>query len=139
MIDAILSTLYIMGWLGLVFGILVVVNTVTGSLVNVWTSKEVFSFNKLFKGISKSLVFFISAVAIGVAFTILPFINEMITYAFGVMLISNETLNTLSSVGVLGVVISTIIVQGKKAIEGIVKLANLSANTEEITWKVEEE
>lgn len=139
MIDAILSTLYIMGWLGLVFGILVVVNTVTGSLVNVWTSKEVFSFNKLFKGISKSLVFFISAVAIGVAFTILPFINEMITYAFGVMLISNETLNTLSSVGVLGVVISTIIVQGKKAIEGIIKLANLSANTEEITWKVEEE
>lgn len=139
MIDAILSTLYIMGWLGLVFGILVVVNTVTGSLVNVWTSKEIFSFNKLFKGISKSLVFFLSAVAIGVAFTILPFINEMITSAFGVMLISNETLNTLSSVGVLGVVISTIIVQGKKAIEGIIKLANLSANTEEITWKVEEE
>ena len=32
---------------------------------------------------------------------------------------------------------STIIVQGKKAIEGVTKLANISADTEVITWKVE--
>ena len=55
------------------------------------------------------------------------------------MLFSNETLNTLSGIGVLGVVVAAIIVQGKKAIENIIKLANTSSNTEQITWNVVEE
>ena len=63
----------------------------------------------------------------------------MITNAFGTILLSNELLNTLSSVGVLGVVVSAIVVQSKKAIANTVKLANMSGATEEITWKVEEE
>lgn len=67
----------------------------------------------------------------------LPFINEMIVNTFGVILLSNDLLNAMSSIGVLGVVIGTIIVQGKKAIEGVTKLANISADTEVITWKVE--
>lgn len=84
----------------------------------------------------KSLIFYVSALFIAVAFTMLPFINEMITNAFGVILLSNEMLNTLSSVGVLGVVVASIITQAKKAIENIVKLANTSSNTEQITWTV---
>lgn len=139
MLEAIILTLKIMGWLGIVLGILVSVNIVTGTIVNIWSGKETFSWKKMLKGISKSVIFYFSAVAIGVAFTMLPFINEMITSAFGIMLLSNEMLNTLSSVGVLGVVVSTIVVQGKKAIAGVVNLANISSNSEEITWKVEEE
>lgn len=139
MLEAIILTLKIMGWLGIVLGILVGVNIVTGTIVNIWSGKETFSWKKMLKGISKSVIFYFSAVAIGVAFTMLPFINEMITSAFGIMLLSNEMLNTLSSVGVLGVVVSTIVVQGKKAIAGIVNLANISSDSEEITWKVEEE
>lgn len=139
MLEAIMLTLKIMGWLGIVLGILVGVNIVTGTIVNIWSGKETFSWKKMLKGISKSVVFYFSAVAIGVAFTMLPFINEMITSAFGIMLLSNEMLNTLSSVGVLGVVVSTIVVQGKKAIAGVVNLANISSDSEEITWKVEEE
>lgn len=139
MLEAIILTLKIMGWLGIVLGILVGVNIVTGTIVNIWSGKETFSWKKMLKGISKSVVFYFSAVAIGVAFTMLPFINEMITSTFGIMLLSNEMLNTLSSVGVLGVVVSTIVVQGKKAIAGVVNLANISSDSEEITWKVEEE
>lgn len=139
MLEAIMLTLKIMGWLGIVLGILVGVNIVTGTIINIWSGKETFSWKKMLKGISKSVIFYFSAVAIGVAFTMLPFINEMITSAFGIMLLSNEMLNTLSSVGVLGVVVSTIVVQGKKAIAGVVNLANISSDSEEITWKVEEE
>ena len=139
MLEAIILTLKIMGWLGIVLGILVGVNIVTGTIVNIWSGKETFSWKKMLKAISTSVVFYLSAVAIGVAFTMLPFINQMITSTFGIMLLSNEMLNTLSSVGVLGVVVSTIVVQGKKAITGVVNLANISSDSEEITWKVEEE
>lgn len=139
MLEAIMSTLQIMGWLGITLGILVVVNVVTSTIYNTWSSKELFSWKKMIKGISKSVIFYVSAVLISIAFTILPFINEMITNAFGVMLLSNEMLETLSSVGVLGTVMSTIVIQGKKAIAGIVNLANVSTNSEVITWEVEDE
>ena len=98
-----------------------------------------FKWKKLFKGLGKAGVFYISAAFLSVAFTMLPFINEMITDAFGTVLISTELLNTLSSVGVLGVVASVIVIQAKKAIQGITSLANMSSDTEVITWKVEEE
>lgn len=137
MLDAILNTLYIMGWLGIIFAILIITNTVTGTISNIWANQEEFSWKRMFNGILKALVFYIAAAFIGVAFTMLPFINEMIVNTFGTMLISTETLTTLSSVGVLGVVVAAIIVQGKKAIENIVKLANTSSNTEVITWDVE--
>lgn len=139
MLEAILSILKIMGWLGIILGILVVVNISTKTIYNVWSSKELFSWKKMLKGISKSLVFYISAVFICIAFTILPYVNEMITSAFGMILISNEMLETLSSVGVLGTVISAIVMQGKSAITGILALSKVSTNSEEITWSVEEE
>ena len=139
MLEAILSILKIMGWLGIILGILVVVNISTKTIYNVWSSKELFSWKKMLKGISKSLVFYISAVFICIAFTILPCVNEMITSTFGMILISNEMLETLSSVGVLGTVISAIVMQGKSAITGILALSKVSTNSEEITWSVEEE
>lgn len=139
MLEAILSILKIMGWLGVILGILVVVNISTKTIHNVWSSKELFSWKKMLKGIGKALVFYISAVFICIAFTILPYVNEMITNTFGMILISNEMLETLSSVGVLGTVISTIAMQGKSAITGILALSKVSTNSEEITWTVEEE
>ena len=139
MLEAILSTLSIMGWLGVILGILVIVNTICGTIYNICSGKENFKWKKLFKGLGKSVIFYISSAFLSVAFTMLPFINEMITNAFGTVLISTELLNTLSSVGVLGVVASVIVIQAKKAIQGITNLANMSADTEVITWKVEEE
>lgn len=131
MIEAILSTLTIMGWLGIILGILAIVNIITQTLVNTWNSKEKFDWKKMIKGIVKVLVFFISSTFVATAFTMLPFINGMITSTFGTELISNEALNTFSSVGVLGIIISTITIQAKKAIEGIMNLANISSKEEE--------
>lgn len=138
MVEAILKTLQIMGWLGITLIILATVNIVTGTLINIWSGKENFNENKMIKGIIKVLVFYICSVFVAVAFTILPFINEMITNAFGVILLSSELLNTLSSVAVLGVVTAAIVVQGKKAIQGIVDLANISSDAEVITWEVKD-
>ena len=139
MFEAIIETLRIMGWLGIILGILVTVNITTSTIHNVWSSKELFSWKKMLKGIGKSLVFYVSAVAISVACTMLPYVNEMITASFGVMLISNETLEVLSSVGILGIVMATVVMQAKKAITGISTLSNVSTSDEEITWTVEEE
>lgn len=139
MLEAIMETLKIMGWLGIILGILVIVNITTSTIHNIWSSKELFSWKKMLKGIGKSLVFYLSAVAISVACTMLPYVNEMITASFGVMLVSNETLEVLSSVGILGIVMSTVVIQAKKAITGISTLSNVSTSDEEITWKVEEE
>lgn len=139
MLEAIIETLKIMGWLGVILGILVTVNITSKTIYNVWSSKELFSWKKMLKGIGKSLVFYLSAVAISVACTILPYVNEMIIAAFGVVLVSNETLEVLSSVGVLGIVMTTIVAQAKKAITGISALSKVSTSNEEITWTVEEE
>lgn len=128
-----------MGWLGVVLALVVIVNTVCGTVFNISSKKEVFSWARLFKGLGKSLIFYVSATLMGVACTMLPYINEMITKAFGTVLLSNDILTTLSSVGVLGVVVAAIVSLGKKAIANVVKLANMAYETEEITWNVEEE
>lgn len=129
--EAILNTLLIMGWLGIVLATLAIVNILTGTLTNMWTKNEKFDIKKMSKGIIKVISFFICSAFVAVVFTMLPFINEMINNIFNIELISNELLNTFSSVGVLGVVISTITTQGKKAIQGIVDLANISSNNNE--------
>ncbi len=131
MLNAILSTLSIMGWLGIILGILVVTNTLSGTLYNIYEKIEKFSLKKLFKGLGKALIFYISSSLLSVAFTMLPYINEMITDSFGVVLLSNDLLNTLSSAGVLGVVVASIVAQGKKAIEGTTKLAGINSNNRE--------
>lgn len=129
--EAILNTLLIMGWLGVVLATLAIVNILTGTLTNMWTKNEKFDIKKMSKGIIKVISFFICSAFVAVVFTMLPFINEMINNVFNIELISNELLNTFSSVGVLGVVISTITTQGKKAIQGIIDLANISSNEEQ--------
>ena len=129
--DAILNTLIIMGWLGITLGILAIVNIITGTLISIWKNKEKFNGKKMIKGIIKVIAFFISSAFVAVAFTMLPFINTMITDAFNIELISSEILNTFSSVGVLGIVISTITVQAKKAIQGVADLANISEEEKE--------
>ena len=138
MLEAIMSTLGIMGWLGVILGILVIVNTVCGTVTNI-TNGESFSWKKMLKGLAKAAIFYGSAICTSVAFTMLPYINEMIVNSFGVILLSTELLNALSSVAVLGIVVSTVVVQAKKAIEGIIKLANISVGEEKITWEVIEE
>ena len=138
MLEAIMSTLGIMGWLGVILGILVIVNTVCGTVTNI-TNGESFSWKKMLKGLAKAAIFYGSAICTSVAFTMLPYINEMIVNSFGVILLSTELLNTLSSVAVLGIVVSTVVVQAKKAIECIIKIANISVGEEKITWEVIEE
>lgn len=137
MLEAIKCTLTTIGWLGIILLILVVVNTMCGTVYNTATGKEAFSLKRLFGGLGRSLIFYMSAALLSVAFTMLPYINDTITDTFGVTLLTNDLLNTLSGVGVLAIVVAAIIVQGKKAIEGVTKLANISADTETITWNVE--
>lgn len=135
MLEAIMETLKIMGWLGAVLGILAFVNIVCGCIANV-NAGQPFSWKKFFKGILKVVIFYLSAVCVAVAFTMLPYINIMITNAFGVILISSEMLNTLSSVAVLGIVVTSVINQAKKAFENIKKLSEMSSDVEVITWDV---
>ncbi len=139
MLEAIMTTMEIMGWLGLVLALLAVVNITNGTLTSMWEYSEGFSIKKFLKGIAKVAFFYIAASFIGIAFTMLPFINDMITEAFGMTLISSEILDTLSGIGVLGVVVAAVVAQGQKAVAGIVSLANLSSDVETITWTVEEE
>ena len=101
MLNAILSTLEIMGWLGIILAILVVVNTTCGTIFNVFSKGESFSWKRLLGGMGKALVFYVAAALVSVACTMLPYINEMITESFGVMLLTEDLLKTLSSVGVL--------------------------------------
>lgn len=134
MLEAIMSTLKIMGWLGIILGILVIVNTVCGVMVNM-NDGQAFSSRKLLKGLRKAALFYISSALTGVAFTMLPYVNEMITKSFGTMLISNEVLDTLSSVAVLAIVVGAVVLHAKKALEGIMELCNMSSK-EIITWEV---
>ena len=130
MLEAIMETLRIMGWLGIVLGILATVNFINDG--------QTFSWKKFFKGILKVVIFYMSAVFVSVAFTMLPYINTMIIDAFGVVLLSSELLNTLSSVAVLGIVVASVVTQAKKAFENISKLSTMSSDVEVITWDVVE-
>jgi hypothetical protein len=138
MLDTIMLTLKTMGWLGIIFGILVMVNTICGTVTNIYHGEN-FSWKKMLKGLGKALIFYASSVATAVAFTILPFVNTMITDTFGKVLIETDMLETLSCVGVLGICIAAIVAQGKKALESITALSGIKSEKEEITWEVEED
>ena len=135
MLEAIMEILRIMSWLGVVLGIIATVNLICGTIYNI-NDGQTFSWKKFFKGILKVVIFYISAVFVSVAFTMLPYINTMITDAFGVVLLSSELLNTLSSVAVLGIVVASVVTQAKKAFANISKLATMSSDVEVITWDV---
>ena len=139
MLNAILSTLSIMGWLGIILAILVVVNTTCGTIFNVFSKGEKFSWKRLLGGMGKAAVFYIAAALVSIACAMLPYINNMISESFGVVLLTDDLLKTLSSVGVLGIVVSVITIQAKNAIKNTVQLANMGNLPEEVTWNVEEE
>ena len=75
---AVLDTLKIMGIMGIVLFLLATVNTVCSTIYNVSDKNEKFSIKKLFKGIGKTAIFYASSVLVSIAFTIIPFINNMI-------------------------------------------------------------
>lgn len=138
MLEVILSTLGIMGWLGIVLGIFVIINTVCGTVTNI-SNGERFSFKKMFKGLGKAGIFYLTSVFASIATAMLPYINEMITNTFDMTLLSTEMLSELSSVGVLGISITAIVSQAQKALEGIKKLSQTTLGKEEITWEVKDE
>lgn len=131
MIEAIYSILIIVGWLGIVLGILLTANTLCGMIYNIFFNNEKFTFKRLFIGIGKAFIFYIGSALTCIAFTLLPFINDMITTSFDTVLISNDLLNTMSSVGILAMIVSAITIQGKNALQNISKLATASSTTEE--------
>lgn len=130
MIDAIIKVLQIIGWLGIILSIEVLVNTLTGIVYNTTKNNQKFSWRILFKGLAKALVFYVSASALAIAFTMLPYVNEMITEVFNVELISTDILNTLSSVSILGIIIVAIVTQGKKALEGMANMLDIKTTKE---------
>lgn len=139
MLYSVLDTVKIMGWMGVVLLLLTLVNTTCKTVYNVSVLKQSFSWKKMLKGLARTGLFYVSALFVGIAFTMLPFVNEMITSSFGTQIISNEMLKDLSGVGVLGTCLGVIINQGTKAFEGIKKLGEVKSDNEEITWTVEEE
>lgn len=127
MLETIIEVLKIMGWLGVILGILTFVNTICGIITNL-DRGEKFNLKKLLKGLLKAVMFYLSAVLTSIAFTMLPFINTMITKIFEIELLSSDTLNTLSTIAILGIIVAAIITQGKGAIENVNKLSTMSAD-----------
>lgn len=136
---AILSILKIMGWMGIVLFLLSAVNIISSTVHNMVNKKENFSWKRLFQGLGKTGLFYGSSIAVAIAFTIIPFINKMVSDTFGQELISNDILQGISGIGVLVACAAVIVQQGTKAYEGIRKLGDVKGNTEEITWEVADE
>ena len=129
MLETIIEVLKIMGWLGVILGILTFVNTICGIITNL-DRGEKFNLKKLLKGLLKAVMFYLSAVLTSIAFTMLPFINAMITKIFEIELLSSDTLNTLSTIAILGIIVAAIITQGKGAIENVNRLSIMSADVD---------
>ena len=129
MLETIIEVLKIMGWLGVILGILTFVNTICGIITNL-DKGEKFNLKKLLKGLLKAVIFYLSAVLTSIAFTMLPFINTMITKIFEIELLSSDTLNTLSTIAILGIIVAAIITQGKGAIENVNRLSIMSADVD---------
>lgn len=129
MLETIIEVLKIMGWLGVILGILTFVNTICGIITNL-DRGEKFNLKKLLKGLLKAVMFYLSAVFTSIAFTMLPFINTMITKIFEIELLSSDTLNTLSTIAILGIIVAAIITQGKGAIENVNRLSIMSADVD---------
>lgn len=129
MLETIIEVLKTMGWLGVILGILTFVNTICGIITNL-DRGEKFNLKKLLKGLLKAVMFYLSAVLTSIAFTMLPFINTMITKIFEIELLSSDTLNTLSTIAILGIIVAAIITQGKGAIENVNRLSIMSADVD---------
>jgi cytochrome bd-type quinol oxidase subunit 2 len=140
MLNTILELINILGWLGIVLVFLVTINTGASVFHNMSEKQEPFKIKKLFKGLGKALAFYVSASALAVVVTILPFINNMILETYEIVLVDSDILHTLSGIGVIGVIITVIVNEAKKSYGAIVKLSDIdssiSEETEEIDWVV---
>ena len=125
MLEAILKTLEMMGWLGIVLAILAFVNILTNTLINVWCKGEKFDVKRLLKGIGKVAAFYVCTALVGIAFALLPFINSMINNTFQIAILSEDILSTFSTVAIFTEIASILIIQAKKAYKGIVELADI--------------
>ena len=124
MFEVLLPVLSIMGYLGIILGLLVLINTVCGVIKNT-SAGQAFSWKIFFKGILKAVVFYVCTVLLSVAFTMLPEVNTMITENAGVELFAQETLTTLSNVAVFAIVVGAVVAQGKSALEGVTELLSV--------------
>lgn len=126
MLETILKTLEIMGWLGIILAILAFVNILTGTLTNVWCKGQKFDLKRLLQSIGKVFAFYLCTALVGIAFTLLPSVNNMINNVFNVALLSDEILNTFSSVAIFTEIVSVLVVQAKKAYNSIINLATVT-------------
>ena len=133
MLELILPVLSIMGYLGIILGILVLINTVCGIIKNT-SAGQPFSWKILFKGLLKALVFYGCSVLLSIAFVMLPEVNMMITENIGVPLFSQETLTTLSDAAVFAVVVASVVAQGKSALEGVTELVGVKVNPDKVKY-----
>ena len=129
--EAVCATLNIVMWIGVILGLLLIVNTMCGVICNL-NKGEPFSWKKLFQGIGKALAFYLGIALLSVVSTLLPFVNAMVVDVFNIELLSSAVLNTLSTAAIFGIAAAAITVQGKKALENIFELAKLSLGTLEM-------
>lgn len=121
MITTILTTLKIFSWIGLILLLCSSVN-IGGKIYLNMKEGETFSWKKLFKGIGKVMLQWALGVILAIVCSVLPFINIMIAEVYGVALIGDELLSTLSAVSIIGIAVNSIITQSKKALEVIKKI-----------------
>ena len=129
--EAVCATLNIVMWIGVILGLLLIVNTMCGIICNL-NKGESFSWNKFFQGIGKAVAFYAGIALLSVVSTLLPFINAMVVEVFNIELLSSSVLNTLSTAAIFGIAAAAITVQGKKALENIFELAKLSLGNLEV-------
>jgi len=129
--EAVCATLNIVMWIGVVLGLLLIVNTMCGIICNI-NKGEQFSWNKFFQGIGKALAFYLGIALLSVVSTLLPFVNAMVIEVFNIELLSSSVLSTLSTAAIFGIAAAAITVQGKKALENLFELAKLSVGNIEL-------
>jgi hypothetical protein len=136
--EAVCATLNIVMWIGVVLGLLLIVNTMCGVIYNL-SNGEPFSWQKLFQGIGKAFAFYIGVALLSIVSTLLPFVNAMVVEVFHIELLSSAVLDTLSTAAIFGIAAAAITVQGKKALENIFNLSKISLGTLEMKKAEEKE
>lgn len=136
--EAVCATLNIVMWIGVVLGLLLIVNTMCGIICNM-NKGEPFSWEKLLKGIGKAVAFYLGIALLSIVSTLLPFVNAMVVEVFSIELLSSSVLDTLSTAAIFGIAAAAITVQGKKALNNIFELAKLSLGTIEIKEEEKED
>ena len=123
--EAVCATLNIIMWIGVILGLLLIINTSCGIICNL-NKGEPFSWKKFFQGIGKAFAFYLSIGLLSVVSTLLPFINTMVVDVFKIELLSPEILNALSTTAIFGIAAAAITIQAKKALENVLGLAKIS-------------